>query len=279
MNFLGRILVVLIFVLSILFMYVGIQVYATHRDWEALATSRQADLTKAQADLQAKVNELNRLDEESKATLDAQVQQIRKLESERERLAQDNARNQQELDQFRQQNREAVAAVESTQRNNETLVTEITGLRSEIRETQTDRDQLFVETLEATEQTHAIRNDLEIITERNRDLVTDTARMTTVMRENGIDPTTPVDAVTPRVDGYVSAVARRAGAQYVEMTIGADDGLKQGHTVEVFRDGTYLGRVVVEKTAPDRSIGRVDTRFQKGFIQENDRVATRLSLN
>ena len=63
------------------------------------------------------------------------------------------------------------------------------------------------------------------------------------------------------------------------MTIGADDGLKQGNTVEVYRGDKYLGRIEIVKTSPDRAVGRVDRRFQTGVIQEGDRVATRLKVD
>jgi hypothetical protein len=85
--------------------------------------------------------------------------------------------------------------------------------------------------------------------------------------------------VTPTVDGLVSRVKQVAGAQLVEVTIGADDGLKQGNTVEVYRGDRYLGRLAILKTSPDRAVGRVDRRFQQGAIQEGDRVATRLRVN
>ena len=77
----------------------------------------------------------------------------------------------------------------------------------------------------------------------------------------------------------MSRVRQAAGAQLVEVTIGADDGIKQGNTVEVYRGGRYLGRLEILKTSPDRAVGRVDRRFQQGQIQEGDRVATRLRVN
>jgi len=64
----------------------------------------------------------------------------------------------------------------------------------------------------------------------------------------------------------------------VEVTIGADDGLKVGNTLEVSRGAKYLGRIEIIQTSPDKSVGRVDRTFQQGQIQEKDRVATRIKL-
>ena len=80
-------------------------------------------------------------------------------------------------------------------------------------------------------------------------------------------------------DGIVSAVRRKGATQLIEVTIGADDGLQAGHTVEVFRGSKYLGRAEIISTSPDRAIGKLDRRFLRGQIQEGDRVATRLKLS
>ena len=107
--------------------------------------------------------------------------------------------------------------------------------------------------------------------------------MTAVMRSEGIDPATRVGDVVPKVDGYVSLVRRRAGDETIEITIGADDGIKKGHTVEVFRtsdalgQSKYLGRAVVLSANGDRAWARILPELKKARIQEGDRVATRLN--
>jgi hypothetical protein len=109
-------------------------------------------------------------------------------------------------------------------------------------------------------------------------LTSQVSNMTRVMEANGINPATNAGAVTPTVDGVVSRIQRSGGTQLVEVTIGADDGLKSGDTLEVFRGSKYLGRLNIMQTSPDKSVGQVNRRFQQGQIQEGDRVATRLSF-
>ncbi len=98
------------------------------------------------------------------------------------------------------------------------------------------------------------------------------------MRANGIDPATKPNSVVPTVEGVVSQIRRTPGAQLVEVSIGSDDGLKTGNTLEVSRGDKYLGRLDIIETSPDKSVGRVDRRYQQGQIQEGDRVATRIKL-
>ena len=63
----------------------------------------------------------------------------------------------------------------------------------------------------------------------------------------------------------------------IEISLGADDGLKEGHTLDVYRGNTYLGRVVIRRTAPDRSVGQIMKELQRGQIRKGDHVTTKLS--
>lgn len=281
MNFLGKIFVVLILVMSVGFMFLAMAVYATHKNWRELVEGPgglQSQLQQAQAEYQQLQAQYQRRESELTAEVESAEQQVRKLETERVALLERNVAIQTDLDQLRQERRDATAAVAATQQNNERLAGEVTNLRQEIRTNQQARDQAFATTLQATEQLHQVTGQLESASERSRQLTEQVAGMTTVMREQGLDPHTPPDAVVPSVDGFVSQVRQTAGAQLVELTIGADDGLRPGHTVEVYRGDRYLGRVEILRTSPDKSVGRIDRRYQQGQIQEGDRVATRLRV-
>ncbi len=152
------------------------------------------------------------------------------------------------------------------------------GLRKQIRKEEQTRDQLFGQTLEATEKLHQVSGQYETAREMSEQLTKQVAGMKTVMDSKGIDPNTDPSGVVPTVDGLVSQVRRSGGSQFVEVTIGADDGLKPGNKLEVFRGAKYLGRLDVVTTSPDKSVGKVDRRFLQGQIQEGDRVATRIKL-
>jgi hypothetical protein len=283
MNLLGKVFVVLILVMSVVFMTLAMAMYATHKNWREIVEDPQsglrAQLQRSQAEYDQLKTQYNRRESELTGELEASVQQVRKLETERVALVDRNTGIQSELDQLKQDQRDATAAVAATQQNNEKLAEEVTGLRQDIRTNQQLRDQAFNTTLQATEDLHQSKGQLDSAQERNRQLTSQVSGMTHVMRESGIDPNTSPDAVKPRVDGFVSQVKRVAGAQLIEVTIGSDDGLKPGHTVEVFRDSKYLGRIEILKTSPDKAVGRVDRRFQQGQIQEGDRVATQLDLS
>lgn len=282
MNLLGKIFIVAIMIMSVVFMTLALMVYATHKNWKDVVdgpTGLRTQLQTAQTQLEQLKTDYNRLEAQLKGEVESAQQQVRKLETERASLTERNAAVLAELEQLRAERRDATAAVAATQANNQRLAEEVTGLREDIRTNEQARDKSFATTLSATEELHQTKGKLDNTLERNRQLTQQVSGMTRVMDAKGIDPNTPPDAVVPTVDGMVSRVRQAAGAQLVEVTIGADDGIKQGNTVEVYRGGRYLGRVEIVKTTPDRAVGRVDRRFQQGQIQEGDRVATRLKVD
>jgi hypothetical protein len=281
MNWLGKVFVVLILIMSVLFMGLSMAVYATHKNWKNVIegpNGLNARLQQARQDNEQLRAERNRTVEQLEAERTALEQQVRKLETERESLARRNVEIQAELDRLNQDIRDATAAVAATQANNDRLAAEATSLRQRIREAQQARDAAFRETLAATEQLHQVAGQYEIARERMEQLTQQVAGMTAVMESNGIAANTDPSGVVPTVDGQVTSLRRVAGGQLVEFSIGSDDGIKEGNTVEVFRGSRYLGRLDVLETSPDKSVGRVNRRYQQGTIQEGDRVATRLEL-
>ena len=278
MNLLGKVFVVALAFMSVAFMILAMTVYATHHNWKDKASAAQQQVTAAKAQYDKLARESNALESQLQAEKDSALQQVRKLESEAVRLAEDNAAKQRQIDELNAKQRTNLASVTATVESSNKLTSEIERLRTDLSASRLQTDESFDAALKATEELQSLRNDLETATERTRDLVADTGRMARLMEAEGMDPNAPVDGVTPRVDGFVSRTQRRAGVQLVEISIGGDDGLSVGDIVQVFRNTKYKGRLEILKTAPDRSVGRVDTRYQQGPILEGDRVATRLDL-
>ncbi|HEY3393247.1 MAG TPA: hypothetical protein VGK58_11095 [Lacipirellulaceae bacterium] len=284
MNWLGKVFVVLILIMSLVFMGLAMAVYATHKNWKEViegapgSPGLRTRLDQAQQENQQLVAERNRKVEELEGEKDAALRQVAQLESERTGLVTRNQSIQAENDKLTQDIAQATAAVSATQANNDKLAAEVTNLRQQIRTAQQARDAAFRETLASTEQLHQLIGKYEIAQERLQQLTQQVAGMRTVMQASDINPDTDPSGVVPTVDGVVSQVRRVPGDQLVEFTIGSDDGVKEGDTVIVYRGNRYLGRLAILETSPDKSVGRVERRFQQGQIQEGDRVATRLKL-
>ena len=278
MNFLGRILTVFILIVSLLLMYVAITVYATHRNWKDDADSLKQKYDQAVATNQELTSRLQSLENTLKAESEDLRRQAAKLESERTVLTARNQALEEDLASIKQKSREDTAAVASTQENNEKLTLQVETLRKEIRDHQKKRDDAFKAMLTATDELHQVKGKADSLEERNLQLVADLGELNSALRENGIDLSGGPDAVVPEVRGQVLATRRKEGNQLIEVSIGSDDGIKPGQTVEVFRGDRYLGRAEILSTDPDKAVGRILRRFQQGQIQEGDNVATKLRV-
>jgi hypothetical protein len=278
MNLLAKIITWVILVVSIVLMAISMTVYSTHKNWKAVASGLQTKLSASQNLNEQLQSKKDSRESQLQAEIEAAIQEVRKLETERDQLLSLRDSTQLALDQLRQTERTNLAAVASTQSNNETLTAEVENLREDIRTNQQARDEAFAAALRATDELHQAQGRLTLLSDRNTQLVQEVGTKTNLLRENGIDPNTAPGDIVPTIRGIVSAMSRTSDAQLIEITIGADDGLKAGHTVEVFRGQRYLGRAEIVKTEPDRAVARVLRKYQQGQIQENDHVATKLRV-
>ncbi len=169
----------------------------------------------------------------------------------------------------------AVAALDTAQQNLARLTKEVEGLRTDIRDTQGDRDKIFTRVVELTDQIHQAQGEVKRLQERRVQLAAQLASAKQVLDRHDLTPETPVDNLPPMLRGKVLAVNQE---NMIEVSLGTDDGLRTGNTLEVFRGSKYLGRVEVLQAAPDRSVGKILPNFRKGIIQKDDDVATRFKV-
>jgi hypothetical protein len=282
MTLLGKILTVLIFIMSLVFMSFAVAVYATQKNWRALVEATEATAT-------TPLGYKERLKQEQlrNAELEQEMGRVRfTLAQERAARAQAvaaaEARYQQasnELDTLKAQFaktqedlRVATATLEANEKRLAALNAEVVGLRDEIRTAQLDRDKQFARVVALTDQLHQAEGLQRRLEERHGQLTRQIADMKLVLMKHRL-PEVPTPDVPPKMDGLVLAVST---TKLVEVSLGSDDGLREGHTLEVYRENTYLGRIVIRKTSPDRSVAEIVPEFQKGLIQKGDRVATKI---
>ena len=93
-----------------------------------------------------------------------------------------------------------------------------------------------------------------------------------LLQQAGLSIDSPPKDRVPSLTGDVIAVA--AGS--IEVSLGSDDGLQVGHTLEVYRGGEYIGRAVVKSVMPDHAVAELVKDFSRGIVQRGDKVTTRL---
>ncbi|MCO6046988.1 hypothetical protein NG895_24070 [Aeoliella sp. ICT_H6.2] len=171
MNLLGKILVVLVTLMSIAFLGVATAVFATHKNWSATMTNQNTQITQLRQDLETLETDYKRLESNLELEIDTAQQQVIKLENERAALANRNAAAQAQIDDLRQQRRDLTTAVASTQAKNKQLAETNAQLQQDIAGTMQATNAAFDETVRATSQLHEAKMMLETELERNAQLV------------------------------------------------------------------------------------------------------------
>jgi hypothetical protein len=290
MNLVGKIFTVLILVMSVFFAAMAVSVYAVHKNWkkavtnpnplpgEQLGLKEQLDQQKTRRE-ELEDQKLN-LEEELAEQESARIDAVKRLENEKTRLADELNRFKTEHNALVKAEREAVAAMKGIQETLAKLRGDLDTANNQVDEARQDRDAHFKEVVRLTDALHQSVNELKRLRQRQIDLANDLAKAMEVLRKFGLVPDPGVYTGTPPdVDGVVLAVPR---PDLVEISIGADDGLMKGHVLQVYRltgsGPTYVGRIEVVKTDPDRAACKVDPKWQQSHVQRGDRV-TALQLD
>lgn len=293
MNLVGKIFVVLIFVMSMVFMSFAMAVYTVQRNWrEVVMLSSDSPLygqpgkelgLKYQLENAKALNEelRNQREQDQKDRDTERISKIRalsKLETERNELLKERRNLEAGAADLEKATRNAVAAMNATQKVATNYRKELDVLRKDILQAQQDRDAHFKEVVRKTDELHQTVNEKEQLRKRAEDVSKDLAKAREALRYHDIDEKSNYKSKSPpRVDGIVLATP---GKGLVEISIGSDDGLRKGHRLEVYRvsggSSTYVGRVEVVKTSPNRSVCRIDSKFQNGRVMEGDRVDSKI---
>jgi hypothetical protein len=274
MTLVGKIFTMLILIMSIIFMAFAMMVFATHRNWKIAAQGLQKDLAAANTALKDAKDALERekmdLAREQAARKAALAAlQVRVTTSEGRLAAKEK-----ELSDLTAAHSQATETAKVAQDRLAALEKETGDLRNTLRTERQKLDKMFLSVVDLTDklnQAESLRQNLE---EVNKQAAQEMSRMKMVLDRNGLTPDSLVAHIPPKVDGIVLDANDK---DLIEISIGADDGLKVGHTLDVYRGNTYLGRIVIKKTNPDRAVGQVKKELQRGQIKRGDRVTTRFS--
>jgi hypothetical protein len=285
MNLVGKILVWAVLVMSVAFMGMATAVYTTHKSWvdvvnrpreksSALAPLglkyQLEDAKKATTDLQAKYDAYQT---EMNAEKDQRAKSIAALEQKKADLEKENADLKTQIATLKDETAKQLALLTTTQDTLTKKQAQIDSLRTDITTAQTERDERLKEAVTANDKMNIAEGELARAKETSRRLGEQMAQAKIVLERHGLKP--EAAGGPPKVDGIVLAADRHG---LVEISLGSDDGIERGNTLEVYRlPHSYLGRIEVLQTEPDRSVAKVIPGYQKGKIEREDRVATRLN--
>lgn len=277
MTFLGKILSTILFLLSLAFMVLALAANASHRNWRDAVLDPNTGL-KAQVE---EIQQINRQLADSRMRAEAAL--AREQTARRTALA----ALQTQLDDLKGKLQTSEANVQELQSENNILVdtdksrsqqlallTESNkSLEEKIKTERADRDALFAKSLVLTDQYNQVLGLLENLTKVREGLTEELTRYQEVASALGINIDDPIDGAPPERNGVVLAVNRPS--KLVEVSIGYDEGLRDGHMLRVTRGGRYIGKLKVRRTQPDSSVAEILDAYLEGPIKEGDVVDTK----
>jgi hypothetical protein len=279
MTFVGRILVLVITALALVFLGVSTVVFTTATNWKQETENQRkkvADLQNKTRDLSAQFDAAKKdyaaAQATSKAAMKQQEDKIAALEADIKRADGEIAQSRTALE-VAQQNAK-LALDDSTARKTETDL-----LREQKLAVEKQANDYKLRQTELNDKIRELSRMLETATNNANDLRDRVARFSTLLRRNGLsDDITTVKGTEspPTVHGEVARVD--AQNKSVEITIGSDDGLVPGHELFLYRvkpRPEFLGKIKIITVDPDQSVGRViGSTIQGKKIKEGDIVSS-----
>ena len=287
MTLFGKLLLFAQLVLSVCFMALAGAVYSTQSTWKQQYDTSQDQLAQVRTDLQAAEDAKNNAERE-------RDEQVASITADRDTKAGQLSNLQTQLDALRSERDIAEANLERQKALAATNASEANFRAEESLTMRTVNSNLHTRLSTAMEEIRTLQ-DQKLTAEIERDslqqnYITTAEELTSLRRQVNTQGLGTGEALAERVDppppieGVISEVDKNAAGQVdlIAISLGSDDGLKQGQLLDAFRPSTasteprYLGKVQLVRVEPDRSVARVRVRNKNGIIERGDYVTSRL---
>jgi hypothetical protein len=276
MNAVGKILVMLNLVMSLVFMSFAILVYSTHKNWEvvvkggpgsAYPTGLKGEIERLQDQNDVATNEIAALKNENAREIKARDDRLAMLESKSTSLQQQLTEKKAEIDRVTADKTKTTAAIDALIAQNGLKADEVRQLNEQIATLRAQVGDMQLKILEQTGNVAGLSTLLANAREQYQVILEEVQRLKARLAGQTGGPG------GPKLDGIVENATSDG---LVQISLGADDGVTRGMTFEVTRDAKYLGRIEILQPSADKAVGKAIPEYRKGNIEKNDYVTTRL---
>lgn len=285
MNFVGKILIVVQVVLSLLFMAFAGAVFTVQTNWKTRATDLATQMQEMETSKQQRITDLS--DEKTKMDQDLKTAQD---ESRRFQAAANALQNQltQEQGDHRKV-RESLAQQTEIARINgdeaEERRKESTRLRAENNRLIAVTDDQARVLREKDDSIYSYELQAKAKSKKHITLLKEAKNLKDFIASHDLryDPREIQEGKTlpPVVTGVVvdTRKNKRGQIEMIQISLGSDDGLVRGHVLSAYRTGErgkYLGEVKIVNVTADKAVGVLIERAKNGIIGKGDNVTTKL---
>lgn len=275
MTLLGKVFTAMVLVLSVIFFTLSVAVNATHINYRNQVEGDDglnAQLKREQAKSAELTKSVEKLKDDWAIEQLARRAAISSLQTQLESYASEVAKKESLLAAKVSQVTTLSSTEQLTQQELADRVKENEELRKQLIQARSDRDAQFDRYKQAYVQFMRLQGEKKTLEEAKNDLMKDHVSALEKLDIIGIKPNSKLDGA-PAVNGVVNSVA----SNLVEVSIGRDDGIKEGHKLDIYRGAAYIGRINITRSVDDKAIGEILPAYSKGFILKGDRVDSQLN--
>jgi hypothetical protein len=284
MTVLGKILVIVNFVFSLVAFGLIIFVHAASTNWHA-----QADLNAKALKVAQDNSETYKL--EAEAARKDENEKVVKAKTEYDRVKAERDRLAQDTKDWQNRYQQALAQGKSTDSSREGVTAELARRKAEVEQMNAllaarDKRMIDLEKEKKELRDRAVTNEISARSEqeRNMQLLAQLETMTKEIQRLQASGTSTGVAGSEKnpppedVEGVVKASDPQSG--YITITIGSDAGLSKGNTLEVYRlkpDPKYLGTVRILDVRANEAVAKLVGSARRGQIQVGDHVSSNIT--
>ncbi|MDO5580175.1 MAG: hypothetical protein Q4G69_03500 [Planctomycetia bacterium] len=276
MKLIGRVFVILIAIMSLVYLAFSVVLYASHKNWEKTAKSMEEKIKPAEAErdrLTAEKNDLLRTIEMEK---DAYQKTVAALRTKARELTEENTSLLEKNSVLESDIRKRMEVLTA----NNTLINQfqvtVSTLSNDLAAAQKNRADYLRDLAVQIGEMHEKAAQIGDIQKKNQELKQDYEKAKIVLDMKDLEPVPELYNRTPPFDlqGVIKAV-KEGPRKLVLINLGSDDGLKPQHTLEVSRGAVYLGKIEVVKAEPHQAACEILSQYQQGEIKEGDLVRSK----
>lgn len=281
-NVVGKILIVLQLVFSLLFMCFAGAAYTFQLSWRTKALGFQDQLAVAQRNLgeeqEQNKQKLETLSAESvgyKNRAEAAEGSLVQLQTDLQTARGNQAQAEQQRDKH-------LADLQVAQAEANARIAEALELRAETKKLRDTVGQQIADLRTKEDQNLGLTGQVAEAKEREVSALNEIGRLQDLLRVNRIDPRQMIAGPVPKeivkVDGKVMASKKNASrsAELVHVSIGSDDLVVKDMKMDVYRGNQWIAEIRITDVYPDEAVGLVVERTRNGIIERGDDVTTKL---
>jgi len=271
MNLMGKIFTLLIFFMSITFLVLAVMVGASHRNWKEIAAANKDKATLAADRLEQSRSTSNGFRRKLNAEQVSRTDQFAQLYSAKavaEKRLNERAVSHSNLETQNTNLTVQYDIANQLLKERDNTINDLKAANKFLTENVAEKTQ---STVSLTTQVYDLEGQIQALEQSNQDLSSLVAQQARVMKGSGVAVTDLIDAIPKPLEGLVT----RQGNGYIAVSLGTDDGLRVGHSLDVYRSDRYVGRATVTRTDHNTSAARLLPEYEQTLVREGDYVTTK----